>query len=117
MSTNDAGNTEKFATYAEFWPFYLHQHSQRNARQLHVLGTFLALLALAKAILCLSLLWFLVALLLGYGFAWAAHAFVEKNHPATFSHPIWSLRGDFHMFWLWITGRLEVELLKHNIFD
>jgi hypothetical protein len=116
MSRNDTGNPPICTSYAEFWPFYLQQHSQRAARQLHIVGTFLALLALTKAILSFSLLWLLLAVALGYGFAWLAHMWIEKNRPATFAYPLWSLRGDFHMFGLWMTGRLEVELLKHDIF-
>jgi hypothetical protein len=105
----------EFQTYAAFWPFYLSQHKARLGRQLHIAGTLLGLAALIKAVLSLSLLWLLLALFLGYGFAWAAHHFVEKNHPATFSYPLWSLRGDFHMVGLWLSGRLEAELKHYDI--
>jgi len=102
-------------TYAEFWPFYLGQHRQRRTRLIHVAGTSLGLLALVTAILSFSGFWLLMALVIGYGAAWVAHAFVEHNRPATFSYPLWSLRGDFHMLWFWLTGRLESELVRYNI--
>lgn len=117
MSLNDTSNPEKYRSYAEFWPFYLREHSQRKARLLHIIGTFLALFALGKAFICFSLLWFLIALILGYGFAWLAHVLIEKNNPATFTYPFWSLKGDLQMFCLWISGRLEGELVRHNIFN
>lgn len=107
--------TSAFTSYNEFWPFYLSQHSNRKARLLHVIGTLLALLALFKAIVCLSIAWLIMALVIGYGFAWIAHHFIEKNKPATFSYPLWSLRGDFHMLWLWLSGQLEIELQKYKI--
>jgi hypothetical protein len=106
---------ETFSDYAAFWPFYLSQHSKRATRLIHVAGTCLALLAIMKGIAGFSIGWLLMGPVIGYGMAWIAHAFVEKNHPATFTYPLWSLRGDFHMLWLWLTGRLEIELARHRI--
>jgi hypothetical protein len=106
---------ESFSDYAAFWPFYLSQHSKRATRLMHVAGTCVAVLALIKGIADFSLGWMLMAPVIGYGMAWFAHAFVEKNHPATFTHPLWSLRGDFHMLWLWFSGRLETEVAKLGI--
>jgi hypothetical protein len=108
-------NKDRFESYAAFWPFYLSQHSKRAARLIHVWGTLFALLAIAKAVISFSFVWLLLAPVIGYGFAWLAHAFIEKNRPATFSYPLWSLRGDADMLYLWLAGRLEIELLRHNI--
>jgi len=102
-------------TYTDFWPYYLGQHSKRSARLLHVAGTLLALLALFMGIFSLSILWLLAAPVIGYGFAFAAHSLIENNKPATFAHPLWSLRGDLHMLILWLTGRLEAELVRNKL--
>jgi hypothetical protein len=107
--------TATFHTYEEFWPFYLSQHSKRETRILHAVGTGLALIALLKALFGLSLFWLIMAPVLGYGTAWIGHAFIEKNHPATFDYPLWSLRGDFDMLRLLVTGQLEAELVKYKI--
>jgi hypothetical protein len=106
---------ESFSDYAAFWPFYLSQHSRRATRLMHVAGTSLALLAAILSIATFSFGWLLMVPVIGYGFAWIAHALVEKNKPATFTYPLWSLRGDFHMLWLWFTGRLEGEAVRYGI--
>src|SRR5262249_54428716 len=105
----------RFESYEAFWPFYLSQHGNRAARLIHVWGTLLALAALIKAVICFSFGWLIMVPIIGYGFPWVAHAFVEKNHPATFDYPLWSLKGDMHMLALWLRGRLEIELVRHNI--
>jgi hypothetical protein len=110
-----AAETNNFPDYDAFWPYYLSQHSNRATRLLHVAGTSLALLALLRGLWIPSLGWLIAAPILGYGAAWIAHAVIEKNHPATFTYPLWSLRGDFDMLKLWLSGKLEAELLKYKI--
>ncbi|MBV9828486.1 MAG: DUF962 domain-containing protein [Alphaproteobacteria bacterium] len=104
-----------FTTYEQFWPFYLGQHSKPRTRLIHFIGIFLAFGAIAMAVFTFEPGWLLGAPAIGYGFAWAAHMFVERNRPATFTYPLWSLRGDFHMFALWLTGRLSEELTRNRI--
>jgi len=101
----------RFQSYAEFWPFYLSQHDRRATRRLHLFGTALGIVILIAAIVEFEPRWLILALVAGYGFAWLSHALVERNRPATFTYPLWSLRGDLHMLWLWVTGRLEAEVL------
>lgn len=80
--------------YADFWPYYLREHAKAQTRALHYAGTMLTFAALAEGI-WLSSWWFLAIPLAGYGFAWAAHFGVEKNRPATFTYPLWSLVSDY----------------------
>ena len=109
-----AGHNRKIATYRDFWPYYLQEHAKPATRNLHFLGTSLALAGVVAALTISP--WFgLVALVAGYGPAWFAHFFVEKNRPATFTHPLWSLASDFRMAWLWATGHLEDELYKAGV--
>lgn len=46
--------------------------------------------------------------LAGYGLAWIGHFFVEKNKPATFKYPIYSLLADWKMFLEIITGKIKL---------
>ncbi len=92
-------------TFKEFWPFYLNEHSNQTNRILHFCGTGIVHIVLINILLTANwkLLWLLPVV--GYTFAWIGHFIVEKNRPATFKHPIWSLMGDFKMFYMMLFGR------------
>jgi hypothetical protein len=105
----------RFDTFAEFWPFYLREHAKPRTRAFHYAGTSLVVI-LAIAGLVTGNLWLLLAMpLAGYSFAWASHAAVERNRPATFTYPLWSLGADFKMWWRWLTGRLDGDLLAAGV--
>ena len=102
--------TPAFATFEDFWPFYVRAHSKDLNRTLHFAGTTAAMATLAAAILLRRpglLKWVPVV---GYGPAWVGHFVVEGNKPATFGHPLWSLRGDLVMWWKTLNGTMRAEV-------
>ncbi|MDH7798407.1 MULTISPECIES: DUF962 domain-containing protein [unclassified Beijerinckia] len=98
----------RFASFREFYPFYLSEHANRVSRRLHFIGSCGVLVLIAVAILRGNAWWLLAALVCGYGFAWIGHFFFEKNRPATFQHPLYSLMGDWVMFWQILTGKIKL---------
>ncbi|MEM7639769.1 MAG: DUF962 domain-containing protein [Pseudomonadota bacterium] len=106
---------DRKATYTEFWPYYLQEHAKPQTRHFHYVGTALVIVIAGFAVVTQRWLWLLAMPVAGYFFAWVSHAFVERNKPATFTHPFWSLISDFRMFFLWISGRLGPELEKAGV--
>ena len=97
---------QSYTTFRDFYPFYLGEHRNSVCRRLHFIGSSLVLLTLL-AVLVTGLWWGLLFMpLFGYGFAWAGHFFFEKNRPATFKHPVYSLMGDWVMYRDILTGRI-----------
>jgi hypothetical protein len=90
--------TRRFASFSEFYPFYLSEHANRTSRRLHFLGSCGVLGLLAAALVLRDGRWLIGAAVCGYGFAWIGHFFFEKNRPATFRHPLYSFAGDWVMF-------------------
>src|SRR4029434_2642637 len=98
-----------YASFAEFYPFYLSEHRHPICRLLHFVGSLSVLLGLIL-ILIFQRWWWLFALpVLGYSFAWAGHFFFEKNRPATFSLPFYSLLGDWRMFVDILSGKIKLS--------
>ena len=108
-AASETAREARYATFREFWPYYVSEHLHPLSRRLHFIGTALLIPVVALAI-AHSPLWLIAAPVVGYGFAWTGHFFVEKNRPATFTYPVWSLRGDFLMFWLTLLGRMDREV-------
>src|SRR4051812_39796599 len=104
----------QFSTLDEFWPFYLSQHLNRGTRALHFIGTTLGLLLAALAVLRRAPRLAAAALACAYGCAWIGHFCFEKNAPATFKHPLLSLRADFRMYAHMWRGGLEDEIRRNT---
>ena len=103
------------ATFAEFWPFYLREHSKPATRSIHFAGTTLSLVLIVGAIVRAQPVLFVPALLVGYAFAWYSHFFIEKNKPASFKQPLFSFAADWRMWSLILAGRLGPELEKAGV--
>lgn len=101
---------EKPKTFRAFWPAYLRAHRDPNCRRLHYVGSTGALAGVVLAIARLDPLWLVAGLVFAYGMAWIGHFLVERNRPATFGNPLWSLIGDIRMYLLWLSGRLDPAL-------
>ncbi|WP_343348184.1 DUF962 domain-containing protein [Sphingomicrobium sp. XHP0239] len=105
----------EYQSFETFWPYYLREHSKPQTRALHYVGTSLVVAIALYALLTANWLLLLAVPVAGYFFAWLGHFGVEKNRPATFTYPLWSLGADFKMWWLWLTGRLGPELDRAGV--
>lgn len=97
-----------YASFRDFYPFYLNEHSNRQCRRMHFIGSTLVLAVIVTMLVTGNAWWLLAAPLVGYGFAWIGHFVFEKNRPATFTHPLYSLMGDWVMYWDILRGRIEL---------
>ena len=96
---------EEPQSFEEFFPFYCGEHSRPLTRWMHFAGTHAAGAVAAAAVVMRRPALLLAAPVVSYGTAWVAHFAVEKNRPATFTHPLWSLRGDLTMIGMMWKGR------------
>ena len=96
-----------FNSFAEFYPYYLQEHSNDICRRLHYVGSLLMLGILAYALLTQQFIWLFALPFAGYGFAWIGHFVFEKNKPATFKYPLYSFMGDWVMLKDAFTGRIR----------
>lgn len=102
---------KKYKSLKSFYPYYLEEHQNPTCRRLHFIGTALLFLILAFAIITGSYIWLIAIPIVGYGFAWVGHFFFEKNKPATFQYPLYSLASDFILFFELLIGK---EKFKNN---
>ena len=99
---------KRFNSFKEFYPYYLEEHKLARTKLFHFIGTLAAILFLIALAYTRNPLFILGALLSGYGAAWISHFFVEKNKPATFKYPFYSLLGDYRMFFEILAGRYKI---------
>ncbi|MEO0812388.1 MAG: DUF962 domain-containing protein [Myxococcota bacterium] len=105
-------------TFSEFWPYYMGEHAKPATRAFHVFGTTIAVGLLVWAVAFGHWMVLPAAIVSGYFFAWVSHFFIEKNRPATFTYPLWSLAADFKLWAMTLTLQIGPELdrlgLRHS---
>ncbi|SOD12035.1 DUF962 domain-containing protein [Pedobacter xixiisoli] len=101
---------KKYKSLQEFYPYYLSEHQNTTSRVLHFIGTALVVVSLIGGLLFHDLRFILAVPFLGYGFAWVGHFFFEKNKPATFKYPGYSLASDFMLFWDLLNGKQSFKV-------
>jgi len=101
---------KKYKSFWAFYPYYLTEHQKTMTQATHFIGTALIIGILIYAIVTQSWNWLWAIPLAGYGFAWVGHFFFEKNRPATFTYPLYSLGSDFVMFYHIITFQLPKKM-------
>jgi hypothetical protein len=97
-----------FRSFHDFYPFYLGEHANRTCRQLHFTGTSIAVVLLCAAVATQRAWLIAIAFVQGYAFAWVGHYFFEHNKPATFKYPLFSLLGDWKLWWDILRGRVRI---------
>ena len=106
---------KEHSSFESFWPFYLQEHSKSATRNFHYVGTTLVV-AIGIFAIATTNWWLMIAMpLCGYFFAWLSHWKIEKNRPATFTYPLWSLGSDFKMLFHFLTGTMGRELSKAGV--
>jgi len=113
---NHVSNEKTYTTFWDFYPYYLTEHARPLNRAMHFVGTSLVILCLISGIILADWRLFLLLPVCGYGFAWFGHFMLEKNRPATFKYPLYSLASDFVMYFHIISGQISQEVDKaHKI--
>ena len=104
-----------YTNFQEFWPFYLSEHRKERTRNLHILATGVGGLFALLGVLSLNLFLILLAAAVVFGAGHYVHEKIEQNKPSTYAYPLWNLQADGKLFWLFVTGKLEEELVKQGI--
>ena len=103
-------SNKRIKTYAEFWDFYVQEHSQPLTRLFHFVGTSLGLVLLVWFIKNGTYYYLPLCLAVGYAFAWFSHFVIEKNKPASFKYPLWSFISDYKMMFYMLMGKMNSEV-------
>jgi len=96
---------KRYQSLKEFYPYYLTEHQNGTCRKLHFTGTALVFLILGWGLFTGNYPFLWLIPVVGYGFAWVGHFFYEKNKPATFKYPLYSLASDFILFFDLLRGK------------
>ena len=107
---NQSNSETRLESFEKFWPHYVREHSHPINRVLHFIGSSLGLVWLVAVFVSANWWYAPVSFVIGYGFAWFGHFFIERNKPATFKYPLWSLRADWKMWGLMLLGRMKPEI-------
>ena len=99
---------ERYQSFSAFYPYYIHEHSNRTCRRIHIVGTALVIGVMILALVTRNAWWLLAMPLVGYGFAWVGHFGFEKNKPASFKRPLYSFMGDWVMYKDIWTGKVPL---------
>lgn len=110
MSDTNEIQTDNFASFSEFYPYYLSEHKHPTCRLLHYVGSSIALGIILYALTSGNFSILPLAIISGYAFAWTGHLFFEHNRPATFRHPLWSFLGDWVMLKDFLTGKISNKM-------
>lgn len=98
------------SSFAEFYPFYLSEHQNKICRALHYIGSLLVIATIIFVLITQQYIYLWLLPVIGYGFAWVGHFFIEKNRPATFTYPFYSFIADWVMLKDFLTGQLDKKL-------
>ncbi|MFD2514073.1 Mpo1-like protein [Pontibacter locisalis] len=101
--------SQRYTSFKEFYPYYLSEHQNTTSRVLHFIGTALLIIVAIAAVLSGEYVWLLLVPVIGYGFAWVGHFFFERNKPATFKYPFYSLASDFKLFFDILRGKQDFK--------
>ena len=101
--------SQEFTGFEDFFPWYVGQHSKRATRWFHFAGTHLGATVAVAGVATRRPALLAGMPVISYSMAWFSHFVIEKNNPASFGHPLWSLRGDMRMLAMMWQGR-DAEL-------
>ena len=115
VDTKKSYELSSYKSFNEFYPFYLSQHTSKLNRKLHFIGTLLSLFVLLYSLLTNQYSFLIFSPVCGYAFAWIGHFFIEKNKPATFKNPFYSLMGDFVMAYDTLTLNISNRYKEYGL--